>query len=295
MKLPVHARAEIALAFVALLWGGTFVMVKAALADISSLVFLSLRFSLAGVLLLLYFRKQTIFRIPVKSLGLAALVGALLMSGYVLQTVGLLTTSPAKSAFLTGLYIPLTPIFGAILFRRSPLWQEILGLVLAVAGTALLSWPGERFNMALGDWLTVGCAVAFAFHIVALGHFTPVVGFAPMTCLQILFGAGFAAIGVPLAEKPFWNPAPSTFVAIIVAGVLATAVAFAVQTWAQQHTSATRAALLFSLEPVFAWIISFLVTGEVLTGRSAIGAMLVLSGILCAELKPRAVAGHPSQ
>ena len=295
MKLPVHVRAEIALAFVALLWGGTFVMVKAALADISSLVFLSLRFSLAGVLLLLYFRKQTIFRIPVKSLGLAALVGALLMSGYVLQTVGLLTTSPAKSAFLTGLYIPLTPIFGAILFRRSPLWQEILGLVLVVAGTALLSWPGERFNMALGDWLTVGCAVAFAFHIVALGHFTPVVGFAPLTCLQILFGAGFAAIGVPLAEKPFWNPAPSTFVAIIVAGVLATAVAFAVQTWAQQHTSATRAALLFSLEPVFAWIISFLVTGEVLTGRSAIGAMLVLSGILCAELKPQAVDGHPSQ
>lgn len=295
MKLPVHLRAEIALAFVALLWGGTFVMVKAALADISSLVFLSLRFSLAGALLLLYFRKQTVFRIPAKSLGLAALVGALLMSGYVLQTVGLLTTSPAKSAFLTGLYIPLTPIFGAILFRKSPLWQEVLGLVLAVAGTALLSWPGERFNMALGDWLTVGCAVAFAFHIVALGHFTPVVGFAPMTCLQILFGAGFAAIGAPLVEKPFWNPAPSTFVAIVVAGVLATAVAFAVQTWAQQHTSATRAALLFSLEPVFAWIISFLVTGEVLTGRSAIGAMLVLSGILCAELKPQAVEGHPSQ
>ena len=128
MRLPLHVRAEIALALVALIWGGTFVMVKAALADISSLVFLSLRFSLAGVLLLLYFRKQTIFRIPAKSLGLAALVGALLMSGYVLQTVGLLTTSPAKSAFLTGLYIPLTPIFGAILFRRSPLWQEILGL-----------------------------------------------------------------------------------------------------------------------------------------------------------------------
>ncbi len=294
MKLPLQARAEIALALVALLWGGTFVMVKATLADISSLVFLSLRFSLAGVLLLLYFRKQTIFRIPLKSLGLAALVGAFLMTGYVLQTVGLLTTSPAKSAFLTGLYIPLTPIFGAILFRRSPLWQEILGLVLAVSGTALLSWPGERFTMARGDWLTVGCAVAFAFHIVALGHFTPEVGFAPMACLQILFGAGFAAVGAPLGEKPFWNPVPSTFVAIVVAGVLATALAFAVQTWAQQHTSATRAALLFSLEPVFAWIVSFLVTGEMFTGRSAIGALLVLSGIVCAELKPQELDGHPS-
>ncbi len=294
MKLPIHARAEIALALVALLWGGTFVMVKSALSDISSLVFLSLRFSLAGVLLLIYFRKQTVFRIPAESLGRAALVGALLMTGYVLQTVGLLTTSPAKSAFLTGLYIPLTPIFGAMLFRRSPLWQEIVGLVLAVAGTALLSWPGQRFIMALGDWLTVGCAVAFAFHIVALGHFTPSVGFAPMTCLQILFGAGFAAVGAPLVEKPFWNPVPSTFVAIVVAGVLATALAFAVQTWAQQHTTATRAALLFSLEPVFAWIISFLVTGEVLTGRSAIGALMVLSGIVCAELKPQASDGHPS-
>ena len=294
MKLPIHVRAEIALAMVALLWGGTFVMVKAALADISSLVFLALRFSLAGLLLLFYFRKQTIFQIPAKSFGLAALTGALLMTGYVLQTVGLLTTSPAKSAFLTGLYIPLTPIFGAILLRRTPLRQELLGLVLAVAGTVLLSWPGERFEMALGDWLTAGCAVAFALHILALGHFTPTVGFAPMACWQILFGAAFAAIGAPLVEKPFWNPIPSTFVAIIVAGVLATAVAFAVQTWAQQHTSATRAAILFSLEPVFAWVVSFFVTGEVFTGRSATGAILVLSGILFAELKPQAGGGHPS-
>ena len=162
MKFPIHARAEIALAIVALLWGGTFVMVKAALADISSLVFLALRFSLAGLLLLAYFRKQTIFGIPAKSFGLAALAGALLMTGYVLQTVGLLTTSPAKSAFLTGLYIPLTPIFGAILLLRPPLRQEIIGLVLAVAGTALLSWPGERFEMAIGDWLSVGCAVGTA-------------------------------------------------------------------------------------------------------------------------------------
>ena len=287
MKLPVQAKAEIALAAVALLWGGTFVMVKSALADISSMVFLSLRFGLAGVLLLVYFRKQVIFRIPARSYLLTGLVGALLMTGYVLQTVGLLTTSPAKSAFLTGLYIPLTPIFGSILMRRLPMGMEILGFVLAVAGTALLSWPGERFTMEPGDWLTVGCAVAFAFHILALGKFTSRVGLAPMTCGQILFGSAFAALGAPLVEKPFWNPVASTFVAIVVAGVLATALAFAVQTWAQQHTTAARAALLFSLEPVFAWVVSFLVTGEVFTGRAAVGALLVLAGILCAELKPR--------
>jgi drug/metabolite transporter (DMT)-like permease len=240
------------------------------------------------------FRKQTVFRLPAKSFFLAAFVGALLMTGYVLQTIGLLTTSPAKSAFLTGLYIPLTPIFSSLVFRRPPLLQEIIGMVVAVIGTVLLSWPGERLTMTQGDWLTVGCAVAFAFHIVALGHLTPKVGLAPMTCWQILFGAGFAAIGAPIIEKPFWNPIPSTFVAIVVAGVLATAVAFAIQTWAQQHTSATRAALLFSLEPVFAWMVSFMFTGEVLTGRGALGAVLVLCGILCAEMKPASVPGHPS-
>ena len=294
MNLPVHVRAELALALVALLWGGTFVMVKSVLADISSLVYLCLRFTLAGLLLLFYFRKQTVFRIPAKSYARVAFVGALLMTGYVLQTIGLLTTSPAKSAFLTGLYIPLTPILSSLVFRRPPLLQEIIGMVVAVLGTILLSWPGEKLTMTQGDWLTVGCAVAFAFHIVALGYLTPKVGLAPMTCWQILFGAGFAAMGAPLIEKPFWNPVPATFIAIVVAGVLATAVAFAIQTWAQQHTSATRAALIFSLEPVFAWMVSFVVTGEVLTGRSALGAILVLSGILCAEMKPASPQGHPS-
>ena len=294
MKFPVQARAEIALALVAMLWGGTFVIVKYALADISSLVYLFLRFALAGVLLLLYFYKQPVFRIPLRSFGLAALVGALLMTGYVLQTIGLLTVSPAKSAFLTGLYIPLVPILGSLLFRRAPRWQEIVGLIFAVAGTALLSWPGERFTFSTGDWLTVGCAVAFAFHILALGHFTPEVGLAPMTCLQILFGAMFAGIGAPIVERPFWNPTPATFLAIIVGAVFATALAFAIQTWAQQHTSATRAALLFSLEPVFAWLVSFVVLGEVLTKRASLGAVLVLLGILFAELKPQAVPRHPS-
>ena len=293
MKLPVHIRAEIALALVALLWGGTFVLVKSALSDISSLVYLALRFSLAALVLLFYFRRETIFRLPARSFAIAALVGALLMSGYMLQTIGLLTVSPAKSAFLTGLSIPFVPMLTALLFRRAPRWQEFVGLLFAVTGTALLSWPGEKLSFSKGDWLTVGCAVAFAFHIIALSHFTKQVGVAPMACWQIVFGACFATLGSPLVEKPFWNPTPATYWAIAIGGVFATAVAFGVQTWAQQHVSATRAVLIFSLEPVFAWLTSFLVLGEVLTQRAALGAMLVLLGILFAEVKPQPTEGHP--
>ena len=114
-----------------------------------------------------------------------------------------------------------------------------------------------------------------------------------MACWQIVFGACFAALGSPLVEKPFWNPTPATYWAIVIGGVFATAVAFGVQTWAQQHVSATRAVLIFSLEPVFAWLTSFLVLGEVLTQRAALGAMLIMLGILFAEVKPQPTEGHP--
>ena len=294
MKLSVEARADLALAFVALLWGGTFVIVKTALDDISPLVYLSMRFALAAVLLLGYFRRTPTFRMPLRHFATCALVGGLLMTGYILQTIGLKTITPAKSAFLTGLYIPLVPVFGAMIWRKLPLWQELAGLALAVSGTAMLSWPHKSAGIAIGDWLTIACAVAYAFHILALGHFTPRVGLARMTCWQIMFGALFAGAGSPLIEKPFWNVTPPTILAIVLGGVFATAIAFGLQTWGQQHTSPTRAALIFSLEPVFAWVVSFLVTGEVLTMRAGIGAALVLAGILFAELKPQLATRHPS-
>ena len=295
MKLSIEARADLALAGVALLWGGTFVIVKAALDDISSLVYLCLRFALASVLLLGYFRRAPIFRMPARHYAIAALVGGLLMTGYIFQTIALKTITPAKSAFLTGLYIPLVPVFGAMIWRKLPLWQEVAGLVLAVGGTALLSWPKESSGIAIGDWLTIACAVAYALHILALAHFTPQLCLARMTCWQIMFGSLFAGVGSPLIERPFWHFTPAAIAAIIAGGVFATAIAFALQTWGQQHTSPTRAALLFSLEPVFAWVVSFFVLGEVLTLWSAFGAALVMAGILFAELKPQFGGGHPSQ
>lgn len=286
-------RADLTLALIALIWGTTFVLVKRALEDISPFLYLALRFSLAAVVLALYFRKRVVQGISRREIGIGLVVGSVLMSGYVLQTVGLQSTTPSKSAFLTGLYVVLVPFAGSLVYQVRPRWAEIAGVAIAATGMGLLSMQGERLTIERGDLLTIGCAVAFALHIVLLGHWAPLVGYESLSVMQIA-GAALVALGaLPFVELPAIKWTTPVIAAILVGGLLATALAFVLQTWAQQNTSPTRAAILFSLEPVFAWIVSFLVEGETLTGRAALGAVLILAGILAVELKPAPPAEHP--
>jgi drug/metabolite transporter (DMT)-like permease len=152
---------------------------------------------------------------------------------------------------------------------------------------------GESLTIARGDLLTIGCAFAFAVHIVLLGHWAPIVGFESLSLLQIAGAAAIALIALPVVESPavVWSPIVVT--AIVFGGLVATALAFVLQTWAQQHTTATRAAIILTLEPVFAWIASWLFEGEILSARAALGALLILAGILLVELKPARSPAHP--
>jgi len=286
-------RADLTLAFIALIWGTTFVLVKRALDDISPFLYLALRFTLAAMVLGIYFRKRIAQGISRRDIGIGMVVGAVLMSGYVMQTVGLQTTTPSKSAFLTGLYVVLVPFAAAIVYQVRPRWAEVAGVAIAATGMGLLSMQGERLTIERGDLLTIGCAVAFAMHIVLLGHWAPLVGFESLSVMQIAGAALVALAALPFVEIPAVKWSTPVIGAILVGGLLATALAFMLQTWAQQNTSPTRAAILFSLEPVFAWIVSFLVEGETLTGRAALGAVLILAGILAVELKPAPRAEHP--
>jgi drug/metabolite transporter (DMT)-like permease len=150
-------------------------------------------------------------------------------------------------------------------------------------------------SMNRGDLLTVGCAIAFAAHIVTLAHYSGRISFEMLSIIQVATAAG---LGISLcwwAEPPrlVWRPA--VVYAIIVTGLLATALAFTVQAWAQQHTSSTRTALIYTLEPVFAWLTSYLIVGEGLSRRAAAGAALILSGVLLVELKPLNLRLHPSK
>lgn len=292
---PASWRADLALAAVALIWGATFVLVKEALRDVSTLVFLSLRFALAALALGWAFRPLAAkFRDPAVTIrgGLAA--GVCLFAGYLLQTLGLRYTTPSKSAFLTGLSIVMVPLLGALLGRRVPSGSELLGVVAAGAGMGLLTLEGGLGRMNLGDLLTLTCAAGFALHILAVAHWAPRTSFQGLTLVQVATAASLAAASFWWAEPAYLRWTPGVAAALGVTGLLATALAFSVQAWAQQRTTATHTALMFALEPVFASLASWLFTGERLSARQAAGAVLILAGILQVELKPVRRGAHRS-
>jgi len=280
-------RAELALVGVTFVWGSTFVVVKSALRDSSTLLFLALRFTLATVVLAAAFRPLPgRFDKAKPILAGGVLTGAVLFSGYILQTIGLRYTTPSKSAFITGLCVVMVPVFSALVSRRLPGVSVGLGVATATLGMALLTLRGTSLRMDFGDLLTLGCAAAFSIHIMLLGWLAPKLGFQALALTQIATAAVLGLSTFWWVERPTVRWTPGLIAALIVTGLLATAVAFSVQSWAQQYTTPTRTALIFAMEPVFAWLTAFIVAGELLAPRAALGAILILAGILLVELKP---------
>lgn len=290
---PPGWRIDAGLVAVALIWGATFVLVKTALADISTLLFLTLRFTFASAALAVIFRKQLTARSARASIRGGVFAGLCLFSGYILQTFGLKYTTPGKAGFLTGLYIPLVPLMGSFVYRKAPQKSEMLGIVAAFAGMALMTVQSDLLKIGAGDLLILACAFAFACHILALGHFAKNSNSGALTMVQIGTGAVVGGLTCWWVEPAQAQWTPEVWIALAVTSLLATALAFYVQTWAQQYSSPTRTALIFSLEPVFAWIVSYFLTGEVLSMRGGLGAVLILSGILLVELKPSRIAEYP--
>jgi drug/metabolite transporter (DMT)-like permease len=291
-------RAEAALVFNTLIWGATFVLVKQALRDVSPILFLALRFTLASAVLLVLFRGSWSHpRNPRWSLAGGSLAGVFLFSGYAFQTIGLQFTTAPKSAFLTGLTAVMTPLLGAVVYRKKPRALEAGGVLLATCGMALMTLPplhDAALAMNRGDLLTVCCAACYAAHILTLSRYSAQASFELLATAQIGISALLAWALFRGMETPHIRWTPGVWAAIVITGVFATALAFTFQAWAQRFTSSTRTALIFMLEPVFAWITSYLLTGETLSGRAAAGAGLILAGILAVELKPGHPRGHPS-
>jgi drug/metabolite transporter (DMT)-like permease len=282
--MTLRTRADLVLALIAAIWGSTFVIVKGALEDASVLLFLALRFTLATAALALMFRRRLDFGRSTAFGG--AVAGVCLIAGYILQTEGLRFTTASKSGFLTGLYIVLVPLLSAIVYRNVPEWREWLGVGLAVGGMALMTLDGPSLRMGYGDALTLLAAAAFAVHILLLGRIAKDGSTAGLSLAQIGTGAIVCWLAIPLLEQPRIQWTPRLTGALLATGIIATAFVFAAQTWAQKHTTPSRTALLFALEPVFAAITGVLVAGERSTGRVVLGGLLILAGILRVEMKP---------
>ncbi len=262
---------------VTVVWGWTFVVVKDAISQYPTLPFLAIRFGLAVLVLAAWTR-----RLPSRrELAVGGVVGAALAAGYLLQTVGLNYTSPGNAGLITGLFVVFTPLLDRLTGARVGL-RTLLAVAAALAGIGLLT-AGGAAGISVGDVLMVGCALAFSVQLVLLSRWSPGLRPAPLALVQLgtsalLFGA---ATGGRL-------PAPPAYVwfAVLVTGVLASALAFYLQTWAQTHMSASRTAIILAGEPAWALLFSVWLYGQRLDLVQGIGAVMILAAILGHELAP---------
>jgi drug/metabolite transporter (DMT)-like permease len=299
MWMSRKLKADLLLISCTLIWGATFVLVKDALAAASVFVFLALRFLLATAVLFLMYGRE-LRRAGASGLRAGAIIGCCMFGGYAFQTAGLALTTPSKAAFITGFFVVLVPVllalFGA---RQVQLWLWV-GALAAFAGLYFLAVPPSGLaTLNRGDLLVLACALMFALHVITIGHYSARYSSGALTLIQVAVTALFTCLCVPIfavigAEKPHLMWTSGLIVALLVTGIFATALAFSVQVWAQQYTSANHAAIIFTLEPVFAGLTSFAFYHERLGARSLAGAALILAGILIAELLGPAPAAESS-
>jgi drug/metabolite transporter (DMT)-like permease len=292
-------KADLALGACTLVWGATFVLVKGALRDASVFAFIATRFVISTALMALIFQRA-LKKTTRAEIRAGSLIGILMFSGYVFQTVGLLSTTPSKAAFITGSSVVMVPILHGIFWRsRIGMWVWA-GVASALAGLYLLTVPKTGLTgLNHGDLLVGGCAVAFALHILFVGHFSPKYSVGALSFFQVAATAALSLVALPLVTVLRWEPfrfrlSPDLLLALVVTAAFATAFAFSVQVWAQKRTTPSHTAILFSLEPVFAGLTSFLFFGERLSTRALIGAALILLGIVLAEMMGPAPAAAES-
>jgi drug/metabolite transporter (DMT)-like permease len=257
-------------------WGWTFVVVKNAIAEYPTLPFLQLRFILAFLVMAVLVR-----RLPTRReilVGLAA--GAVLAAAYLTQTVGLSLISPGNAGLITGLLVLFTPlldrVFGVPLRRRT-----IIAVIVAAIGIGMLTGGPSGFGP--GDVLVVACAVLFALHIVLLSRWSPGLPAAPLAMVQM------GACALIFSAGGTWSlrmPSTDVWIAVVITGVFASALAFYIQTWAQAHIDASRTALIIAMEPAWAVAAAVVLAGQRFGFLQAAGAALVLAAIVGHELAP---------
>jgi drug/metabolite transporter (DMT)-like permease len=293
--------ADLALLLLTLAWGTTFLLVKNALATTSVGAFLVLRFAVATVTVAIVALLRRC-RPDRAVLAHGVLLGLAMFAGFALQTLGLRTTTPARSGFLTGLSVLIVPFLTRFLFRRRVAAAAWAGVALAVVGLLALTRPWSEAVAAqvlLGDALTVGCAVAYAFQVVYTAEWSPRHPLALLVLLQVGTTCLLSVLLLPL-EPQRVALTPALVGTVLYTGVVMTAGAFFVMNWAQRHTTAVRAALIFSLEPVAAALFSHLVGGEPLVLADWVGGGLIVAGVVAGEVggaldrrQPGAVQGAP--
>lgn len=270
------------------IWGSTFFLIRDLVEHVPPVDFLALRFSLAAVVMVVVFwrplraltRRQVLVGI-----GLGALYGL----AQIFQTQGLATTPASVSGFITGTYVVLTPVITALLLRERVPGSTWGAVLIATAGLALLSLNG--FSIGVGEALTLLAAALYALHIVGLGRYSAGTIATGLSVVQMIVIAALCVIGA-VPSGVVLPSTPGHWASVLYMVAFASIAALWVQTWAQAHMTATRAAIVMTLEPVFAAFFAVTLGSESPTGRMLIGGALVLIAMYAVELLARRRPGE---
>lgn len=282
MTRRVEIFALIALTSVAAIWGASFVLMKDALKGQSVDDFLATRFIIATLVLILI-NPKALAQISPEMLRKGFLLGFFLGSGYLFQTIGLDLTTAATTGFITGLYVVFTPILGALFLKSHVTKNEWIGVGMATVGLALLSFKG--FSIGMGELSVLLSALFFALHILGLGKWSEKFATYPLTIVQL---GTIAILTSILAVVDDGYELPNTdqeWKATIFTAILATSVAFLVQTWSQSKMDATVVAVVLTLEVVFAALFAVLAGQESLTIKATLGGALIFAAMLLMQVR----------
>jgi len=277
--------AEPALVGIAAVWGLTFVMVQDAIEHLPPLTFLAYRFIPASALVAIFFWRP-LKALPPAGWRVGVTMGAFLTAGYISQTLGLEHTSASNAGFITGLFVVLTPLLGALVLGIRPAAAAWAAAVLSALGLLLLSGMGGDLRLD-GDGVVFLCAVAFAAHILVTGRAVARHHVGALVAVQLgvcgLFCLSFAAVAGdldPPRGATLWS-------ALAVTAVVASALGFLVQSYAQQHAPPVRTALILAAEPAFAGLFGYLLGSDHLSALAWTGAALILAAIVLVDVVPR--------
>jgi drug/metabolite transporter (DMT)-like permease len=277
--------AELALVAIAAVWGLTFVMVQDAVERLEPMAFLAYRFLPAAALVAIVFWRP-LRRLPPEGWRLGFVMGILLTAGYVAQTFGLQHTSASHAGFITGLFVVLTPLFGSLLLGLPVGRSAWAAAVLSAVGLLMLSGAGGDLNLS-GDGVVFLCACAFALHILVTARAVTRFEVGALVAVQLgvcgLICLAYAAIAGQL-DPP---RGATVWSALIVTSLIASALGFLVQSYAQRHASPTRTALILAAEPAFAGLFGYLLQDERLSALAWAGAVLIMIAILLIDVAPR--------
>jgi len=276
-------QAEIYLLIIVIIWGSTFALIKEVINIIPPYTFLTYRFFLAALILILIFWKK-IKEINIMILKKGSLIGIFLFLGYTFQTVGLKYTTATKAGFITGLSVVLVPIISYFFIKEKINRNSVIGVVLAFIGLWFLNYSSS-FSFNLGDFLVLLCAFCFAMHIISVGLFSKKLDYVLLAITQITVVFVLSLLMALIFERPAIHLSYSFDIwwSIVITGVFATALAFYMQNKFQRYSTATKTAIIFSGEPIFAAVFAYLLLGEKVGLIAWAGGLLIIFGMIISQ------------